>query len=795
VAIRDVANLVQGVSQQAAQQRRDSQCEAQYDCMNSPVLGAVARPCSELVRMNPGLDLTNGFFKEVTHDDESYLISIVDGPGGLRVFNLADGTSGTVTIGAADSYLAAGTSPRFRQHRAVTVDDFTFIVNREIIPAMAGTLSPANVPTALAFVRSGAYSATYSITLSGPASVAASFTTPASNDVANEEKATTIYIAQDLAGQIDGVNGYSCDGAGSTLKIWRADGADFDVAASDGNGDEFMKVFKDVVPSFTELPAKGFDGVAFKVQGESKTSDDDYYVEWDGPSIGGVWEERAGFAVPTTLDPAKMPHVLINTGLNAFTYDDRAWSTRIAGDEDTAEDPSFVGSRIRDILYNNNRLGILHDTGVVFSKDQFPFTFFPDTVQTVLATAPVDMKVVPSGSARGASKPDFTVEVDESLFIWAQRSQRRITAASGEAFKQDTVENKPSSAFEYSSDCYPLAVGTSLYFATEYGNWSAIRAIQYSGGKPLGDGVDVTAHVPQYVSASLRGIAASDTIHVLFAWASSTNALYVYNYLLSGTEYVQSAWNIWRIPSGPILWAGVRGNALRVLQQRPDGAALLKFDLMPVPVDPVNGATYQTRLDNRVDETQVNTFSYDATSDTSSFVIPYIPEDDADLMVVTREDKTGGYKRGRIFEVVSVTFSAVTVRGNLTGYKFYVGQRITAERIESRFFVRSDRGPVAFDRLTVGSFHLQVAGTGYTRLECITPGRDVTFMEFDGRALASITALTGAPPLRTGKVRLPVNEVAERATVRMVNDSFLPSAWQSATWEYDGVQPGEDAVP
>ena len=60
-----------------------------------------------------------------------------------------------------------------------------------------------------------------------------------------------------------------------------------------------------------------------------------------------------------------MPHVLIRTAdgnfrftpangtsytISGTSYDVQQWGERVAGDEDTATDPSFVGKKINDIL-------------------------------------------------------------------------------------------------------------------------------------------------------------------------------------------------------------------------------------------------------------------------------------------------------------------------------------------------------------------------------------------------------------------------------------------------------------
>jgi hypothetical protein len=189
-----------------------------------------------------------------------------------------------------------------------------------------------------------------------------------------------------------------------------------------------------------------------------------------------------------------MPHKLVNTTLDTFTYSDQDYSTRISGDGiNTAKDPGFVGKFPRDIFYYQNRLAILYTGGAVWSKSRFPFTYFPDTAQAALAEAPVDVTLVPGQTTRGASEMDFAVQIDENLFLWSPKAQFRVTSGT-DNFKQDSVAANPSTAFLYSRVCDPLAVGSFLYFPADVGPNSSLRSVQFYQGKPNGD-ITVTNHV------------------------------------------------------------------------------------------------------------------------------------------------------------------------------------------------------------------------------------------------------------------------------------------------------------
>lgn len=780
-SIQSVANLIQGVSQQATQQRRDAQAEEQFDCFNSAADGCVARPHFDVIRVYPGRDLTESLFSEATYETESYVTG-VDGSGVPFAFDLDTGAPSTITNAAPNyDYLTAGSQTPQDKLRAQVVDDFTFIANRDVTVEMEATTSPALPNEALVFIRASNFNTIYTLSLGGTGVTPfSSFYNTHPTDVTS-----TAVIAQNLAAGIDGVNGFTCEQFGSTLIVRRAGGGDFTIFSADGNGDEYMQVFKGACSSFNKLPARATTGFTIKVGGEERTGNDDAYFKFTSSQVSGVWQETVGPNVKTTLKASTMPHALVNTGTGTFEFRQLAWSTRVAGDDVTAKVPEFVGKAVRDLTYYNRRLGIIHRGGTVFSKTDAPFTFFVDTVQTVLATAPIDTKAVGGSKKKGSPVLDFAVLVAESLFVWAQKTQFRIDSGQ-DPFKQDTIDTKTASAYEYSPKAYPLDLAAFLFTATDVGAWASLRAIMFQNGKVAGD-VDVSSHITKYIPSGVRLLTGSDTLRCIFVQSDGgPDNLILFNYTWDGQQFIQSAFNTWRLPGGQVLWASLDQNVLRVLQQRPEGAALLKANLTPKAVDATPGAGYMTRLDLRVSQADVTGLAYNAGTGNTSFTLPYTPTGPA-VKVVLAVD-TADHTRGREFEVVSVVGPVVTVKGNITGSQFYVGQQIRAERLESEFFIRGDKGPEATDRLTVNRVKLEVSDTGYTRIEVkAASNSEAKEYPLKPRVIGTSGSTLGTPGLTTGSVDAPVGNLSSEVSIRLVNDSFLPSTWQSISYDFDAV--------
>lgn len=195
-----VSNLIGGVSQQADAVRQPTQATEILNALLSPTEGLKKRPPSQYLQNvtalfgSPSTDLDpDSLFTHMYNRDsaEKYIVMIVDGD--LRVYSLVDGSLKTVTFPDGKAYLAAD-SPG-TDFRAVTVGDYTFIVNRTVEVLDLAAVSPAAVFEALVWARVGDYGVDYSIVLDGT-------THKISTDLTHRDEVTTDYIAGALFAKI-----------------------------------------------------------------------------------------------------------------------------------------------------------------------------------------------------------------------------------------------------------------------------------------------------------------------------------------------------------------------------------------------------------------------------------------------------------------------------------------------------------------------------------------------------------------------------------------------------------------
>ena len=67
------------------------------------------------------------------------------------------------------------------------------------------------------------------------------------------------------------------------------------------------------------------------------------------------------------------------------------WGERICGDLNSSLNPSFIGNKINNVFFFRNRLGFLANDNVILSTVSKFFTFFPETVLTVIDSDPIDV--------------------------------------------------------------------------------------------------------------------------------------------------------------------------------------------------------------------------------------------------------------------------------------------------------------------------------------------------------------------------------------------------------------------
>lgn len=129
---RTIPSLLNGISRQPAILRSQDQTDDEVNTWGNVAVGLARRPPTTHV-VNLGIaGIETKFLHHINRDrQERYLVVI--GGGAIRVFDATTGAEKTVTTPFGATYLEGDA----KVFKAVTVADYTFIVNSSINPALS----------------------------------------------------------------------------------------------------------------------------------------------------------------------------------------------------------------------------------------------------------------------------------------------------------------------------------------------------------------------------------------------------------------------------------------------------------------------------------------------------------------------------------------------------------------------------------------------------------------------------------------------------------------------------------
>jgi len=680
VVSQSIPNFLNGMSQQTPSQRGINQGKDQINCQNNIVDGLSKRPALEYVAT---LDAANVFpnttkIWNIQRDESNrYICAFYD--NGVKVYDLA-GNEKTVSYPDGNTYLNT-TNPK-ADFRMVNIADYTFVVNKSIVPTADTTLSAAKLEEFHVYCKSTNYGREYKVALEHEDwayEVEVIFQVPTGNSAATDSKYRDTNKIVDILMYGTSSTHYDASANGIAFKTVRTDtGAtlsatsglanfsdittyftfeQFDsviygriinqaktytLSTSDGSGNTAMYGIKDTIQDFTKLPYYGKVGTIIKVTGDEGDTLSDYYVKFDGT---GVWSETLAPATSLGLTDTTMPHALINNNDGTFTFQKLDWVDRSCGDStDTNPNPSFVGKKIQNLTFYKNRLGILSGENLILAENASYFNFFATTVTQVLDTDPID--IAASGTQVNTLKN--SVGFNETLLLFSDTAQYKLDHA-GDTISPTTAILNEVSSFEHDDNVRPVAAGKFAYFAQARTSNTAIREYFSDDSTLTNDGLDISVSVQslmptnayQIISNTVEdclAILCSDTADAQVApYATSSNVtatnadtMYIYKYFFDGGEKVQTAWSKWEFTGVKILGGFSIESNIYLFTAEGQTTKLFKVDLRNLK-DATLG--YGIYLDKRASATG----TYSSGTDLTTVTSPYGAK--TGLMAV---DKTNG---------------------------------------------------------------------------------------------------------------------------------------------------------
>ena len=813
---RAIPTLLRGVSQAADSTKQADHADIQDNANSDPVLGLAKRSGTQFIAnlITSGLPIGNAHVKIINRDATERYVAIFFA-NDVRVFEL-DGTEKTVNKPDGVGYLSCS-DPRL-QIKTITIADFTFVVNTTVTTAMDSTLSSGGITQAIVFFNQVTDATVYSVTVDG---VTATKDTSSDNPLSTGTVATSIQSSLQSS-----LTGFTIARNGPVLHIKKNDNSDFSIDSSDTQGNSQITTVKNSVQQFSDLPTVSPNGMVVEVKGDESTNFDNYYVKFvtnnGGAFEEGQWEESVEAGIPFKFNYDTMPHVLIRQadgnfrfarvdgdsynvtiGGSTTSYTLPKWGERTVGDLDSAPDPSFIGSTMNNVFFFRNRLGFLADDNVILSRVSEFFNFFPETVLSVIDSDPIDV----AASHTKVAILKNAVNMGEKLILFSDQTQFNLTSSS-DSLTPKTANVIVTTEFESTDQAAPVGSGSSIYYLTKKGNFAGVREYISQQGIEVRDASNITIHIPRLIPNDIFKVAVSTNEDVLvLVGATNPNVLYINRWLYgSRSEKILNSWFTYTFnPKKAIKNIEFIGTDLFIVTDDiSEDTARVTLEKMPFASDfKEPNASFEYHLDHKVTEaTSGVSVAYNSATDVSTFTVPY--KLNAAMQVVGRylaagetstyvdtQGNTQPFKPGQVVNTTNLTnntTSTITANGDYTNSKFIIGEpfemhyRFSSQRLtESSGGQKS--GEIISGRLQLKHFYIKFEDSGFFKVE-VTPDNNTTSIhKFTGRFLGASSAAIGQINLETGTFKVPIMSRADRVTIDVKNDSFLPTILSSAEYE------------
>lgn len=568
----------------------------------------------------------------------------------------------------------------------------------------------------------------------------------------------------------------------NTFLLRRVDGLPFSVTTQDSSDGNDLIAVQDRVEQLTNLPPYAPEGYIVKVQNKAGFKANAYWLkaetDTEGTDQSGSsmrWVESNAQGSLYKLDKLTLPHTLVSEANGTFTLSVGEWEDRRVGDEDTNPFPSFVGNKVLSLGTFQNRMLFTSGEAAIFSRTNLFFDFFRETTQEETSSDPID-------AFADASEINDLIHhavLDGDIIFFAANGQFLINGSTP-ITKSDIVFKKVTS-YPLNTRASPAITGESIMFSFVSGSYAGVREMFTDSFTDTKRARPLTEHVAEYIKGIPVDLIASPNINTLLIRTDiSADTIYVYDWLWSGDQKIQSAFHKW-IFLGDVLFAKFIRDRVYFVISRADGVFL---EQMPISSDEDDdGLDFPIRLDQRavVNANWVN--------DRWEWYMPYNTSDLSVIEFVLGSNCWEG-DRGTsvVFETDGVKFwtydDLADNEGGVISCNLTTGSLYKSRYIPTKPFLRDTNGRVlGLDRFTLGKVSINYESIGLTNVT-VSAERSLRSWSYDynGRNVGSWSNRVGFQPLISGTFEFPVRLESDNAVFEISTSSYRPFIIRDMEW-------------
>ena len=375
----------------------------------------------------------------------------------------------------------------------------------------------------------------------------------------------------------------------------------------------------------------------------------------------------------------------------------------------------------------------------------------------------------------------FAIPFDTRLVVFADIVQLAISSSGTLTSKSSEVD--VLTQYEFAYQARPQPSNGKLYFVAPHGDdYSTIYEMATDKIYGTTSCDDLSESIPRFIPAGVDRVANCPVNYTICYGKSGDTFIYPHLFRYRDKQRVQNAFLQWTVPEGHTLGGMWFKNTKRYALVCGAGyAAIVMTDFAPATLDPDASSTILTYLDMRVSETQVS-ISYNATTDITTVTLPYATT--ASTIATVRApggfggDSLGGAPLPLAPEGYRIPSTAtgnqLLLAGNWATCPMFFGHLYTSIHGLTRFYALAQDGtPLRSGRLSLRKLSLDLAATGYLRVEVTATGRPVRAYEFGGYRYDDPSSFYDKPPLSTGVFPIPLMGENEQTTIQFIGDSHF----------------------
>ena len=581
------------------------------DCLNAypdPTFGLTKRPGFKFIKtLGSGGTYTNAKWFYIHRDGDEKYIGCIKGTA-IYIWNVTTGVAATVTNNGS-GYLTGTTA---NNYDVLTVQDTTIVTNKLITVTTQAAPSYTAKKVGTVKIRAVTLNTTYSVTVNGST---VTYSTGGSADIDT--------ILTNLKSSIDGlsISGMTVTKLDTTLEL--SCSTAFTLAGKGGTDNDRLDTYQDQVANIATLPERSLHNRVVKVLNTANSAEDTYYSRFiadNGTSGNGYWEEYIAPGVSVGLTASTMPHELINTGTNAFTFQPVTWTNRLVGDDTTNSHPTFVGQKIQQSFFHSSRLGFLTKDNVSMSQANEFYNFYHVSALTQIDSDPVDL----STSSIRPTLLTGVIPTAQGLILFSKNQQFLMFAPNG-IFTPTTTIIRGISNFEMDINIDPVDNGTNIIFVSKTPSYTRIYQMTTSGQEMNPSVVDIGRVVSEWVPDTVTNLLASPQNSFIAMYGPTKQDIYFYRTYSNGQEETMQSWFRWSLP-GTVQTVAVDSDVMYAVTMQGGQYTLVSASMNQTPEETILVNSLGEKMNPSVDlYATASSVVYDTSDPVNPFSKCYIP--------------------------------------------------------------------------------------------------------------------------------------------------------------------------